>query len=572
MAELNLSHSNIADYTETSKNGESFIVLGEPLPAHKRRAGLARRNRRRKIRRETRAARPEVWGTLGFDNVKDLHWSGTLRFSAAGNERSEPETSMPVTCEQIAHIRALHPEACEKGLRVRERYISFTDVAFENLPAKTDEAGLPRLRLTLMLGPDEGAVVYYQLYPDQKSIASEKARNEVDLEYLQPEQTAGHRCDERDRLTYRIPLLTDHPLEETDDDTLVQRASRTLHERFVIKILTFKRQNAESASILRRLHYHIWGHTHELLAWSPRAGAFSVVDGSALRADVRTLFLIHGTASSTDTAFAGLLEGGSHSWLAALHASNGGPYGQIIGFNHPTFSEDAETNLAAFQDRLPRSFEFRGGMDLITHSRGGLFGKYLTLHMSAAHVQRAALVACANGVGYFTAGRRIARLLSILRAGTVAVPALRWILALAQHSGEFLMDQPGAQLMTPGSDRLKAVLANPIARPLPVQLPVVGNFDRSLVGEERFFRRWAERGLDAVIKTILGRQHDWVVGTREQFIVAPALYPAGWDAEGLTPARIHPCRHSGFFVDGPGGATNPARGRIARFLKTGKAW
>ncbi|MCC5807837.1 MAG: hypothetical protein JJU00_16040 [Opitutales bacterium] len=570
MAEILIGSENYQDHTETSEAGETFVVLGKQLPKQAKSRRNARARRRNKIRGQTQSQVRDVWGTLGMDGARGLAWSGRLKYSAEGNRRSIPEESMPVTCEEIRLIRETIPEAGAGNRKVLERYISFEEIEFNDLPESIDEDAVPRLRLTLMLGPDEGALVYYQLYPLQKNVTA-SAREEVELEYIQPKPTKAHQCGERDRLHYSIPLLSSKRIEETDDGTLRYTAPR-VHERFVVKVLTFKRDNAESESVLRRLHYHIWGHTHELLRWNPADAAFEVVDGSSLRPDVRTLFLIHGTMSSTNTAFAGLLDGGDKSWIAKAHAGNNGPYGQIIGFNHPTFSEDAEANTAAFLDRLPRNFEFHGGVDLITHSRGGLFGKYLALNASPLHIRRGALAACANGVGFFTAGRRIAKLLSILRTTSTAAPVLKGLMALAQHSGEFLMDQPGARLMTPGSDRLKALLRSPAVPNPPKFLPVVGDFRSDLVAHHRFYRRWAERGLDLLLKPVLGRQHDWVVGTSEQYIVAPECYPEGWYADGLKPGRVHTARHSGYFVPENGNVPNPAPARIERFLRTGKAW
>lgn len=570
MAHILIGSDNHREHTETNATGESFLVLGKQLPKQARSRRNARARRRNKIRGQTRAHVRDVWGTLGMDGASALKWSGRLKYSEEGNRRSLPEESMPVTCEEIRLIRETVPEAGVGNRRVLERYISFENIGFEDLPETIDEGSIPRLRLTLMLAPNEGALVYYQLYPLEKSIDT-RARDEVELEYIQPKPTKAHQCGERDRLHYSFPLLSSKRIEENADGALRHGALRP-HERFVIKVLTFKRDNAESDTVLKRLHYHIWGHTHELVRWNPRSAAFEVVDGSALRPDVRTLFLIHGTMSSTNMAFAGLLEGGDSSWIAKTHTANNGSHGQIIGFNHPTFAEDAADNTAALLDRLPRDFEFRGGVDLITHSRGGLLGKHLALNTSPLHIRRGALAACANGVGFFTTGHRIAKLLSILRTTSTAAPVLKGLMALAQHSGEFLMGQPGARLMTPGSDRLAAVLRSPTSPNPPTFLPVVGDFRGDLLAHHRFFRRWAERGLDLLLKPVLGRRHDWVVGTAEQYIAPPECYPEGWTAAGLKTDRIHTARHSGYFVPKNGNVANPAPARIKRFLLTGKAW
>jgi hypothetical protein len=570
MATIQINSDNYRDHTETNAEGVSFLALGKKLPSARRAKALAQIRRRSKIRRQTRSKVPDVWGTLGMEGATGLDWEGTLHYSEVGNERSLPHESMPVTCKEIELIRRTIPEATSGNLRIIERYISFEDVTFGALPdtISSDEE-IPRLRLTLMLGPDEGALVYYQLYPLKKSLTASD-RDEVELEYLQPQPTPANRCQDRERLNYFIPMLSSRMIEENGENELLL-SQAPIRERFVIKILTFKRENAEAASVIKRLHYHIWKHTHELVVWDPANGRFDCQDGSALRPDVKTLFLIHGTMSSTDIAFEGLLSGGTRSWIARMHGSKGGPYPQIIGFNHPTFSEDARMNAEALLDRLPSGFEFHGGVDLLTHSRGGLLGKYLALYCSPLHIRRGALVTCANGVGYFTAARHVARLLSVLRASTTAVPVLQGLMALAQHSAEFVLRLPGSQLMDPKSDRLEEVLESP-SEPTPTFLPVVGDFSANLVAHRGFFRRWSERGLDLFLKLILRGKHDWVVGTKEQYILPEACYPPGWKPNNLRPTRIHTTRHSGYFVSSNGRVRNPAPARIERFLKTGTTW
>ncbi len=576
MVVININSGNAQDYIETAEDGERFLVLGTPLPESPRERRRAVGHRRRKIRRQSAKPTKYVWGTLGMEHVGELTWSGQLKYSGTGNEHSKPDKSMPVTCEQIELIREVHPEAVHQNLPVRERFIDLSDVQIEPIAKLFDPDHLPSLRLTIMLEKDEGAIAYLQLYPNQRPAKTQQYRNEVDLEYLQPLPTPGHRCDNRDRLTYRVPLLTAKPIKSKSDGSL-RYGTNAIREHFVVKILTFKRApERDAANLLQRLHYHIWGHTHQLLFWNPDTGNMDVIDHSTLRSDRKTLFLIHGTASSTDMAFNGLLNNGTQYDISPLHARNGGPYGQIIGFNHPTFSEDAEMNAAAFFDRLPCGFEFRVGMDIITHSRGGLLGKYLALyHNGTMHIERGVLVACANGVGYFTVGHRLSKYLSSLRAMTSFKPALRWLIALVQLSGDFLMRQPGAQLMTPGNARLEAVLKAPEGPRPPQFLPIVGNFSKNLVAQHRFFRRMTERGLDLVIRAMLGRQHDWVVGTKEQYILPAKCYPkqpTKWKRGNPLPSHIHSCRHSDYFSDKIGTVNNPAPKRIQKYLLTGKAW
>ncbi len=546
--------------------GVRFLALGKlpERPKDPARFRRALRRRRDKILRRRRSSAEEVWGTLGMADNSPPAWTGQLACSEAGNLRSLPEESEPVTCEEIGLIKQTFPESAADGRRIRERYISLEQVELPVFPDRFRDEDVPRLRLTVMLDPDEGAEVYVQLYP-----VGGRSHDEVDLEYIQPRPTERHDCSVRDRLTYLIPILPRRRIEEDDEGGWFRLASRRHAERFVIKILTFRRRNSESETIVGRAFYHLWSHTHQLVGWQAGEGRFRPIDGSAVRPDVRTLFLIHGTLSHTEQAFAGLLEGGTASWVAERYGPGPRQYGQIIGFDHPTFSEDAADDARALMERLGPGFRFGAGLDLVTHSRGGLLAKHLMLHTGAFPARRAALAACANGVGYLTAGHRISKLLSVLRAGARgSQPILGSILALAQHSGEFLLGLPGSRLMTPGSDRLAAVL-KPLPQPTrPILLPVVGNYTADLSRDRRFFRRWAERGLDLLLKAFLGRQHDWVVGTREQYIMDPECYPAGWNPERSAKRHIHAARHSDYFH----ADRTQAPERVRKFLERGVSW
>ncbi len=547
MREVRVGRDADAMDMASSEGGAEFLILG-PDPASETRDRAGRRNwlarRLRKIRGQTRSMAPEVWGTLGMADRQRPPWSGTIRFSAHGNDTSIPAESSAATCREIELLRTSIPElASRRDLRVRERFVSFTDVTIHDLPTEFGLDELPVLRLTLMLKPEEGAVAYYQLHDLS---GDQEDPEEVAVEYIQPNPTLGHDCTDRDRLTYEIPVRPGRKIVEKEEG--VFRLDSAIRERFIVKVLTFPRDNAESGTVVARLMHHIWGHSHRLRGWNPDYRRFETIDGSEVRPDVPTLCLLHGTMSSTEQAFQGLMakEGG---WLAERHAGAGGRYPQILAFDHPTLSEDAEENALALLDRLPRGFHFEQPVDLVTHSRGGLLGKYLALHVPQIPVRRGALVACANGVGYYTAGRRIGRLLSVLKAahwgGPGAIPMS--LVTLAQHSGRFVLNLPGSRLMTPGADRLEKILESPGNQPYARFLPMAGDFHRSLVADRRLFRRWGERGLDAFLKVILGPRHDWVVGTSAQLLVHRRNRPAHWREMSRQSGFVLKARHSDYF-------------------------
>ncbi|MFA9480040.1 hypothetical protein ACERK3_17320 [Phycisphaerales bacterium AB-hyl4] len=570
---------------DTNQANLSYIRVGEMPPmlalGAESQAGRlditrARRHIRRRIRGETGKDSPLCWATLSMANGRSpLAWRGEIQFSREGNLHSVPIESTEATCREIELIRSTVPESGEGKHRVRERFINLDNVVFSAvkcLPDRFNPNHLPQLRLTLFLRPDQGALIYYQHEPLDSNRRTRKTRDESDIEYLQPQPTKGHDCRNRDRLIYDIPLLPSHILTDVnDDDEMVQLGQALGRQRMVLKVLTFNRYNhGDSTSIVDRISYHLFGNKHELLTWNPARRTFIPAYPDLIRKDVPTLLILHGTFSSTTQAFTHLLADAPNSWLADQYGTSRNKYPQILAFDHPTLSEDAKSNAAALQSRLPRGFIFEQPLDLITHSRGGLLGKWLSLYEDAFPVQRGALVACANGVGYFTAGSRVAKGLSVLRAinsGT-AGPTRAAILAVAQHSAKWFLNQPGCRLMTPQSNRLAAVLEKP-NQPFPQFLPIVGNFQRELVSHNGLIARWLQRGLDLAIKPILGRQHDWVVGTKQQYILADESYPSQpkrWLANVIDHNRVFTARHSDYFG-------NPKiQRRISTYLRYGKAW
>lgn len=175
-------------------------------------------------------------------------------------------------------------------------------------------------------------------------------------------------------------------------------------------------------------------------------------------------------------------------------------------------------------------------------------GKWTALHANQIPIGQGALVACANGVGYFTAGWKVAKLLTVAKAllrGT-GHPVLAFITGMAQHSAQYFLKLPGCRAMTPGSDWLESVAAVEPTVQRPTYLPVIGDFaPRSLKGAG-LFRRWGARGLDLLIMPILGRRHDWVVGTRRQAIMPPRTYARGFDPKRFT-RHMLAARHSDYF-------------------------
>lgn len=527
------------------KDKTKFILLGKCNPIKGSKPAI------NKLKGEMRESSSSIWGTLGMADDSSPLWEGTVRYSGVGCKDSVPEESYDATLDEIKLIydgRSSNINSNKRSKIVTERFISFENITFHEFPELFTIQDIPSLRLTLFLESDEGAMVFYQHTPQGDRVVKHKAgtkSDESEIEYILPKSTERNDCSSRDRLTYHIPILPPKKIIEKSPNTFVQTGNKR-KEKFIIKILTFRRENSESETIIKKLYYHIFKHTHKLLLWNPTINKFEVPDGSEIDGSKKTLFLIHGTMSHTRQAFKGLLEGNNRSWIAGHYGSGRGKFEQIIGFDHPTFAEGPKENVLALLDRLPKGFRFQAPIDTITHSRGGLVAKYIALNIPQIPIGRGALVTCANGCGYYTAGWGVAKFLSVTKAILKGSgnPWLSFIAGIAQHSAEFFLNLPGSKAMTPGSDILKSIAdVNP---PGNIKyLPIIGDYDPNLI-RKGFFKRLAVRGLDLIIKPFLGKHHDWVIGTKEQYIMPSDTYPTGY-LPGRYRRHMQKAMHSDYF-------------------------
>ncbi len=499
-----------------AQDGRKFIPLGntsaDKLPV----AALDR------IARRSAGTTQEVWGTLGpWDDASPKGWKGSLRLSNQGTESSSPTTS---GAETVALIQSVtRTTAMAEYVRVRERFIDLSDLSFMVSAADYKLSEQPSLRLTLFVQPDEGALVYLQHGP----------LGEDGVDFIAPESTGVlHSCSRRDRLHYRIPLFLEGGLqsvrEEASGDLAIQSAKlgAALPPHTALKILTFQRQNSPSHEVVRRALSRLGRDKHQLLCWNLKAGAWDPIAPEKVKRDVRTLLFLHGTFSSTAGSFGPLADRGTWSWLENIAIARQ-RYQQVLALDHDTVLEDLPANAQRL--KLAVGGGFTRAIDAVTHSRGGLLAKHLAIYEPGFEIERAAMTACANGVGYMRTLQNVSRFLSVMRRLLRFSTAGDTVVALAQHSVEFVASLPGLKVMTPGSDELAAVMrkAIPGARTQTSFMPVMGDYDRRLVEQERFFKRFALNGLDLIIKAILGAQHDWVVGSANQAILANGYLAPG---------------------------------------------
>lgn len=488
---------------------------------------------------------PGFWGTLGTPDDSTIDFRGNLIVSRYGNDSSSGEVLTNI--EELYTINTLLDKNTSK---VIERFINFDDVEFTDFKLKvtknkiTGEVtdNIPKLRLTIFLGKDEGALVFYEHSKNKSDQSDDKS-----LEYIFPIQEP---VVDRDRITYIFPILPKYQITKKDGELTFGVEH---NKSFVIKILTFERDNsqAEPLTTLKNIiknanttfynaHPDNESSKYALLKFDATNNVFLDEKNSSFSIDptLKTLLLLHGTFSTTAMSFDGLrtqqYNGNKLSWLQK--AITLGKYEQILAFDHPTITEDAEQNVAVLFNRLNGIDFSENPIDIITTSRGGLVGKYLICLSSntTLPVRKAAFIACANGSGYFTTGAYIGKLLGGFKVMTAGNPISSIILGIAQFSVETFLQMPGCQLMTTGSSRLTTILN---ANPLPINSlvefqPIIGDWDKLLV--DGFFKRVAEQGLDLIIQLMLGYENDWVIGTDKQKIV-----PAGYNTIPLQVKSVH---------------------------------
>ena len=481
----------------------NFFVLGAPLQE----LPTVLPDVRDKILGGTGATVDGVWATLGWaSDAMQGAWEGTLQLSKDGNNNSDPREP---TGEEAKLILQCFPEIGSVG-SVRERFINFDRVNFKKtfkpeqfVNPELNSPDAPYLRLTLMIPPDEGAVVFYQ--------HSGSRRDQDALEYIQPESTQNHSTD-RDRLTYLFPIVPNHFKKKKT----IFGGKRDRRFEFVIKVLTFKRSGTNSDGILERVQNNLFdtfGKRNKFWVYDPVRNAFKVNQPDIRK---KTLLLLHGTFSDTVGSFEDLLH---NRWLQRL-VTTGGKFQQVVGFDHRTVFHSLEENERIFLEMM-NGQSFVHPVDIMTSSRGGLLLKqFITSQRvsDALKTQKAVTMACSNGVGLLRVFHA-ARFLSFMRYFLpVFMPWNAFVAALAQHSAKYLLRLPGLECQRP--DKVDDLLGRSLIRPTTI-LPVVGDYKPGS-GAHKFFKRLIERGIEALISLVYGREHDWIVQSRRQQITRPA--------------------------------------------------
>jgi hypothetical protein len=178
----------------------------------------------------------------------------------------------------------------------------------------------------------------------------------------------------------------------------------------------------------------------------------------------RTLLLLHGTFSTAEQAFGGLLPE-TVSCLRQHYAD------RIVAFNHPSLSQSPYENVVRLLQTLPEGME----LDLVTHSRGGLVGREFIrqaaqLQQGGRQVQvhKAVLVASPNRGTPLVNGDHMIEMLDRYTNLLAQAPdstttlALEGVMTLVKVAGHAALKAlPGLQAMLPEGEYLRSLNLEP---------------------------------------------------------------------------------------------------------------
>lgn len=530
---------------KSNRIDKRFLVLGNPKQINQY---ISEKKLKKVIRRNQRSKLSGVWGTLGWRNNKTFEIE--VQHSKTGNQDKNKRDQSTNTL--ITDLKSFNKKIRTIKNDVLERYINFNTSEFEidwSQIKRFDE--IPQLRLDLFVEDEQGAMVYF--YHQLKENFGQKRDKDVFEEFIQCQKTDDEYTTKRDRLSYFFRVLPPNKFTVNEDGTL-KWSNETRETSFILKIITFKRKSGTNESLLKNFFnndnldlvlatkgqsvtYNLFGEKKNGLLiydgsvensdvavsnkdrFTMRGAFFNVDDDHPVDRTKKTLLLIHGTFSSTLNTFEGLVKyqnGGTSELEKFLEATE---YEQVIAFNHPTISADVFKNIEVLKERLGTE-KFSKTVGMISASRGCILSQAIGADKDLPfRVDKALLFSPANGVAYFDKlGDHISTGLSILKKVTKGRPA-SYIFALLQFSADYFMKQPGCMQMRFENEKLTKVLAAKLEDQNSKYVAIVNDWNKKLVDKK--VKRFGMKIADGVIKLILGKEHDFVVGVEGQTNLPP---------------------------------------------------
>jgi hypothetical protein len=277
----------------------------------------------------------------------------------------------------------------------------------------------------------------------------------------------------------------------------------------------------------------------------------------------KTLLFIHGTISTIQKSYGDLYDSGKktaattdHTWIQKA-IFGGKKYEQVIGFDHPSVVDSPMVNAATLFSMLTPVGKFSKTVDIITSSRGGLVGKcVINAQQNIMTIERAATVACANGVELLTAGENLGRMIGIIR-NIDDEPISKAALLVLQLVVNLALQLPGIKIMQKNDPGLQQILAGQPTNKNLRYFPLCGDY--SLNGNHPVEWKFVDLLLTAAMKD---GKHDWVVETDFQ-VVVPNGFLAWQQTAPAFKSIPMDTTHLRYFYDP---MNTKAKSRIAYFL------
>lgn len=484
---------------------------------------------------------PNIWGTIGWDNDADFLVNGEIEFSEFG----QTTDSRGVVLNEIKDLYEINNSlnSLNENTRVRERYINLSDLDF-TIPKVFHVNELPKLRLTVFLNQNEGAIVFYQ-HSDRNDYNDEDAF----VDYILPKSTDDDYSFNRDRLSYSIPIIPQFELSESENEGYLKMGAKKSQTSFIVKVLTFTREGSDAKDFLEiateSLNKKVQGVSYEWVHgffgkkkyalrifnaesnWIKDGiqygGSFDIVgeDNKKIDYSKKTLLLLHGTWSNTFNSFEHLIIKNGEDFLNPSFLQDlilNDNYEQILAFDRPTMSADVYTNLEFFFDEVNGN-KFYYPLDIVTTSQGAIVAEALSSSPIAKEcftIRRVIMFSAANGCGYVKTGENIGTLLGIFRRISHDMSS-KLILAFAQQSVNWVISNPGLAQMHPESELLSKILNGTPNNANTEFINVISDWDSKLIRVRcAALKRAPSILLDTIIKGSLGKKHDWVIGCDSQ--------------------------------------------------------
>lgn len=176
------------------------------------------------------------------------------------------------------------------------------------------------------------------------------------------------------------------------------------------------------------------------------------IDDLVAWGDRRGLLLVHGTFSRATSSFGAM----RREHVEALHDIYDG---RVLAFDHPTVASSPSENSSWLLERLPA--DFRGEIDIVCSSRGGLVARRLAAHGDRLGVRRIVFSASPNAGTPLADTQHVGALIDAVTSAMNLVPdnpvtdTAEVVITILRHIAAGVADaMPGIQAMAPGDATL----------------------------------------------------------------------------------------------------------------------